>query len=143
MRPPPVTFIPKAYNRNCFELTMRLSNLAEHAMNGSPFESLPEPFFAPNIPAMSREFISVAAIAVSLVFMDLSQADEDGYTPLLDATHDTGWKHAGAGEMRVERGVATTLTPKESPHGGVFYYQKKRFSDFSVRLEFRVDSPDA
>ncbi len=68
------------------------------------------------------------------------EASEEGYISLLDAVHAADWKHAGAGEVQLDRGVARTSTPRKSSAGGVFWYEKKRFRDFSLRLEFRCDA---
>ena len=70
-------------------------------------------------------------------------AADDGFTPLLDAFNTSGWRHFGEGEMRVVGGIATTFTPAGTAKGGMYLYEKQRFTDFAVRLEFRVDAVGA
>jgi hypothetical protein len=78
-----------------------------------------------------------AALFTSLV---ASHADlvEPGFTPLLDQDHTDGWRYLGDGEMKVVDGVATTSAHRD-PKSGLYWYQKKAFGDFTLKLEFNVD----
>jgi len=68
-----------------------------------------------------------------------SPAVEPGYTPLLDREHTNGWKYVGDGAMKVEDGVAST-SANMKPESGLYWYQKRTFADFTLRLEFNVDT---
>ena len=70
----------------------------------------------------------------------MARAADDGYAPILDQDHTDGWKHIGEGDMEVQDGVASTAAAKGHERG-MYYYQKKTFTDFSLKLEFKSDAP--
>src|SRR4051794_41165220 len=90
---------------------------------------------------MNRLFFS--ALGAAVFFSRLAMGVEEGYTAFFDSLHTAGWKHIGEGEMRVENGEATTSTPAKASNGGMYVYAKEPFSDFSLRVEFRVDAMGA
>ena len=85
----------------------------------------------------------LGAATVLLVYIGaapLARAADDGYTPILDQGHTDGWKHIGEGDMEVQDGVASTA-PAKGHERGTYYYQKKTFTNFSLKLEFKSDAP--
>lgn len=66
---------------------------------------------------------------------------DEGFTPLLDRDHTSGWQHCGEGSMRNKDGVFITSTPVgvREPWG-IYWYSARRFSDFVLRVEFAVDA---
>ncbi|MDR3401785.1 MAG: DUF1080 domain-containing protein [Chthoniobacter sp.] len=64
---------------------------------------------------------------------------EEGFTVLLDKDHTDGWAYLGKGEMTVHDGVATTSPNKENKQG-LYWYKKSSFADFTLKLDFMVDS---
>ncbi len=71
----------------------------------------------------------------SMLLAPLLPAVEQGFIPLLDREHTTGWKQAGPGNVSMEDGSVTTSSPKGH---GVFWYSPKVFNDFILKLEFRA-----
>lgn len=67
---------------------------------------------------------------------------EPGFTPLLDATHNAGWKHGGGGGITLAGGVATTVS-KKPEDWGLCWYSGKTFGDFILKLEYRTDTPQS
>lgn len=84
-----------------------------------------------------KRLLFAAAIVVSA--LETRAADLEGYTPLLDAKHSEGWQHIGEGSMQLEDGVAVTVTSGKAKGGGAYCYTKRKFRDFSLKLEFLCD----
>lgn len=68
----------------------------------------------------------------------IPQPDADGFTPLFDATHTDGWVQAGPGGFTVADGVATSFGGM-----GLWYYARRSYQDFTLRLEFRQKTYDS
>ncbi len=69
---------------------------------------------------------------------------EQGFADLFDGAHRGGWTHCGPGTMIMESDVANTWTPAHSnPDHGLYWYSAQTFSDFTLKLEFKMDSPDS
>ncbi len=64
-----------------------------------------------------------------------SSAVEPGFIPLLDREHTDGWKQCGNGGMNISGGIATTYAPDKP--AAVYWYGKKEFADFVLKLEFK------
>lgn len=67
---------------------------------------------------------------------------ETGFIPLLEAPHLAAWKeHGHGGGVALSDGVVTL---KPARHfSGAWWYDKRTFSDFELRLQFRLASPGA
>jgi len=68
-----------------------------------------------------------------------ARAEDEGFTLILDKDHTEGWRHIGKGDMIVRGGVASTVSPKGG-EGGLYWYQTRSFTDFTLRLEFKADT---
>jgi len=89
---------------------------------------------------MKPFLLSVALALLACLSSGSWAADgEEGFTAILDKDHTDGWKHIGEGDMEVRDGVASTVSPK-GDKGGMYYYEKKAFGDFILRLEFKIDT---
>ncbi|MEO6740909.1 MAG: family 16 glycoside hydrolase, partial [Chthoniobacteraceae bacterium] len=66
--------------------------------------------------------------------------DTDGFVSLLDSEHAGGWKQAGPGGFRLQDGVATSWMTSEIK-GGRWWYLSKTYADFTLKLEFRIETP--
>jgi serine/threonine protein kinase len=63
-----------------------------------------------------------------------------GYTALFDREHADGWKQSGPGGMHVKDGTGTTwATPGQG--WGCYWYAKRTYSDFTLKLEYRTTEP--
>lgn len=67
---------------------------------------------------------------------------EDGFVSLLDTDHPEEWKHCGQGGITLKDGVATTWV-EANKGNGCSWYGKKQFTDFILKLEFRIETPNA
>jgi formylglycine-generating enzyme required for sulfatase activity/serine/threonine protein kinase len=66
--------------------------------------------------------------------------DAEGFIPLLDRSHTDGWKQVGSGGMKIQEGVATTWVPSNAkPVAGWYFYSKRTFADFTLKLEFKAE----
>jgi Domain of Unknown Function (DUF1080) len=75
--------------------------------------------------------------AVALSFSISSQA-EDGFVPLFDGQTLTGWEqHSGTAEYRVQDGAIVGKTVPNT--GNSFLCTAKKYGDFILELEFKVD----
>ena len=92
---------------------------------------------------ISRMNRLLASLAMTLLIYPYSnstvRAEDAGFSTILDKDHNDGWKYIGDGEMKVESGVATT-SAHHDPKSGLYWYQKKSFTDFTLKLEFSVDT---
>lgn len=81
------------------------------------------------------------AICLSMLLgsVPIARAGDEGFTVILDQAHTDGWKHIGDGGMTVKEGVASTISPKQGS-GGMYLYQKAAFGDFTLKLEFKMDT---
>jgi type 1 glutamine amidotransferase len=61
-----------------------------------------------------------------------------GFVPLFDGTGTDGWEMVGDGGFRVEDGILTS-----QGGWGLFWYSKKKFRDFVLRVEWRVNTESA
>ncbi|HEY3901464.1 MAG TPA: DUF1080 domain-containing protein [Chthoniobacter sp.] len=86
--------------------------------------------------SLSRILLLLLTLAV---LRQNARAAEAGFIPLLDREHTDGWKYYGEGEVKVEDGVATT-SRRGDPKPGLYWYQSRTFSDFTLKLEFNVDT---
>lgn len=59
---------------------------------------------------------------------------EEGFQSLFDESSTDGWKQAGPGEMVVDGPLA-----RSKGGMGLWYYEKKSFKNFALRLEFRQE----
>lgn len=84
----------------------------------------------------SRYTIGAVLALVTCVAL---HAAEPGFTPLLDEGHTDGWSYLGDGAMKVTDGVATT-SQQHNPESGLYWYQSRTFADFTLKLEFKVDT---
>jgi type 1 glutamine amidotransferase len=64
--------------------------------------------------------------------------DAEGFEVLFDGKSAEGWRHAGIGGFKVEDGYAR-------PYGGMglWYYERKRYRNFILKLEFRQKSQNS
>jgi hypothetical protein len=62
--------------------------------------------------------------------------DDEGFETLFDGRSAEGWRQAGPGGFTIHDGVATS-------HGGMglWYYEKRKFKNYILKLEFRPHSP--
>jgi len=81
----------------------------------------------------SSLFLSLAALAL------LSSARaEDGFVPLFDGHTLTGWEqHSGTAEYHIEGGAIVGTTVPNT--GNSFLCTAKKYGDFILELEFKVD----
>ena len=76
-------------------------------------------------------------IAAVLSFVSFLQA-EDAFVPLFDGTTLTGWEqHSGKAEYRVQDGTIVGKTVPDT--GNSFLCTAKKYTDFILELEFKVD----
>lgn len=80
----------------------------------------------------------IGGMALLLFSFTALHAAEDGFVPLLDAAHTTGWEQCGKGGMRISQGVGTTWFPNEAGFFGIAWYKKQTFRDFILRVEYRA-----
>lgn len=81
----------------------------------------------------------VIALSIGVFSNATLRAEDEGFASILDKDHTDGWKYIGDGEMVVREGVATTSSQKD-PKSGVYWYQRRTFSDFTLKLEFSIDT---
>lgn len=79
------------------------------------------------------------AAGLLLCVASIARAEDGAYSVILDKDHTDGWRHIGAGEVIVSNGVATTKSAKGAK-GGMYLYDKSSFKDFTLKLEFSVDT---
>ncbi|MDB6135721.1 MAG: secreted glycosyl hydrolase, partial [Verrucomicrobiales bacterium] len=60
-----------------------------------------------------------------------------------DAEHAGNWKASGPGGLVLWQGVAATFTRPRKPAEGVCWYSGKPFGDYVLRMEFKLDTPQA
>src|SRR5688572_7966877 len=78
------------------------------------------------------------ASAPAPVVATAGSATDDGFQTLFDGGAIEGWVQAGPGRMVIENGLARTEGGM-----GLWYFEKKRFKDFVLRLQFRQVRPNA
>ncbi len=68
----------------------------------------------------------------------VSEKPSNGWLILFDKEHTEGWAQAGPGGFKIREGVAT-------PFGGMglWYYEKRTFKDFILKIEFQQKSIDS
>ena len=89
---------------------------------------------------MKTPLQNVAICLIALLgFVPLARAGDEGFTVILDKEHTDGWRHIGEGGMAVKEGVASTISSKQG-NGGMYLYQKASFGDFTLKLEFKIDT---
>lgn len=77
----------------------------------------------------------LSAVALSCAF---SLRAEDAFVPLFDGKTLTGWEqHSGKAEYRVQDGAVVGKTVPDT--GNSFLCTTKKYSDFILELEFKVD----
>ena len=77
----------------------------------------------------------LSAVALSFAF---SIHAEDGFVPLFDGKTLTGWEqHSGKAEYRVQDGAIVGKTVPDT--GNSFLCTAKKYADFILELEFKVD----
>lgn len=89
---------------------------------------------------MNLLFRSFLGACIGVVPVVSSLADDAGFTPLLDRAHTDGWRQCGNTEMRVKDGEATSWAPGGKARG-VYWYTRRPFRDFVIRLEYSLDGP--
>ena len=83
---------------------------------------------------MTNRFL-LSAVALSCA---LSLRAEDGFVPLFDGKTLTGWEqHSGKAEYRVQDGAVVGKTVPDT--GNSFLCTTKKYSNFILELEFKVD----
>jgi hypothetical protein len=89
---------------------------------------------------MQTFLLSVAmALLICVAPGSAAAADEEGFSTIFDKNHTDGWRYIGDGEMVVRDGVASTSSRKGARFG-LYWYRKKAFADFTLRLEFNIDT---
>lgn len=85
---------------------------------------------------MNRAFI--LPIVASLVAASLVAQSDDGWVTLFNGKDLEGWEqHSGAAKYRVEEGAIVGQTVPDT--GNSFLCTKKKYGDFILELEFKVD----
>ena len=82
------------------------------------------------------------ACAIGTSHADKLEDDEDGWTPLFNGKDLTGWHTSPGGEWKVVDGVIVGTSPKSERRHGLLI-SDKAYSDFEVRLQFKVTSGDS
>jgi hypothetical protein len=89
---------------------------------------------------MKPFFLSMtAAMMIGASANSVARAGDEGFAAILDKEHTDGWKYIGDGEMIVRDGVASTSLRKGGKNG-LYWFQKKSFADFTLKLEFNIDT---
>jgi len=68
---------------------------------------------------------------------------EPGFVDLFSAAQLPKWKEAGSGGLAFRNGVATTFTRPGPRHEGLYWYSGRLFSDFVLKGEFKLETPEA
>src|SRR5215207_10144153 len=92
-----------------------------------------------NSPSMKAVVHFLAVLTgVTAVLMADDKPSADGFTPLFDGKTLEGWEqHSGKAEYRVEDGAIVGKTVAGT--GNSFLCTKKKYADFILELEFKVD----
>jgi len=64
-----------------------------------------------------------------------SPTDETGFLPLLTGKDKSGWRQAAPGEFQLLEGAVVS-----SGGMGMLWYEKEKYKDFTLRLEWRVNT---
>ncbi len=88
-----------------------------------------------------KNFLLIVATALWVsLFPNISvHAGGEGFTAILDKDHTNGWKYTGDGEMKARDGVVSTSSHKNGLNG-IYWYREKSFADFTLKLEFKIDT---
>ena len=80
--------------------------------------------------------------AAPAALTQLSNIAEAGFIPLLEAPQLAGWREQGPGGGVSVTDSVVTLKPGRN-FSGAWWYGARTFSDFQLRLQFRLATPDA
>ncbi len=102
---------------------------------GSAIDFLPDCRALARCVGLMKHCLTLSAVAFSLAF---SSHAADAFVPLFDGTTLTGWEqHSGKAEYRVQDGAIVGKTVPDT--GNSFLCTARRYSDFILELEFKVD----